>query len=242
MTQGQLVSCIMPTYNRRRFVPLALRWFLAQDWPHRELIIVDDGPESVADLLPDDARIRYVRLERKHTIGAKRNLACQAARGEVIVHWDDDDWSSAGRLTYQVSSLLQARVDACGLARIHYHQPTTGRSWQYVYPEGQASWVSGNTLCYTKDFWRRHPFPDLNVGEDARFLWSDPARKLLALEDHSFFVALIHSANVDPKRVHHRYWHAQPSEPIRALLGEALEAYRRAAAGEAPLPLAVGTP
>lgn len=28
-----LVSCIMPTFNRRRFVPMALRWFAAQDWP-----------------------------------------------------------------------------------------------------------------------------------------------------------------------------------------------------------------
>ncbi|WP_164018275.1 glycosyltransferase [Pyxidicoccus trucidator] len=236
------VSCIMPTYNRRRFVPLAVRWFLAQDWPDRELIVVDDGNEPCGDLLPEDPRIRYVRLERRHSLGAKRNLACQAASGSVIVHWDDDDWSAPTRLTYQVSSLLKAGAAVCGLTRVYYHQPTTGRSWQYVYPAGQRPWVSGNTLCYTRDFWRRNPFPDINVGEDARFLWNDPSRKLLALEDASFFVACVHDANVDPKRVHHRFWHPHSTDAVRALMGDAFDALRHATLSTEQHPLAAGAP
>jgi glycosyltransferase involved in cell wall biosynthesis len=39
----RLVSCIMPTFNRRAFVPQAIRYFLRQDFEHKELIIVDDG-------------------------------------------------------------------------------------------------------------------------------------------------------------------------------------------------------
>ncbi|NVJ23178.1 MULTISPECIES: glycosyltransferase [Myxococcus] len=218
------VSCIMPTFNRRQFVPLAVRWFLAQDWPERELIIVDDGTQPVEDLLPEDPRIRYVRLERRHSVGAKRNLACQSARGELIVHWDDDDWSAPHRLRYQATSLLDSGASVCGLTRVYYHQPATDRSWQYVYPPGQRPWVSGNTLCYTKSFWSRNPFPDINIGEDARFLWSDPSRKLLVLDDPSFFVACIHDANVDPKRVHHRYWHPHPTDTVRALMGDAFDA------------------
>ena len=82
----------MPTCDRRRFVGRAIRYFLEQDYPNRELVVVDDGADSVADLIPaDDARIRYVRLSEHHTIGAKRNLGCGQARGELIVHWDDDD-------------------------------------------------------------------------------------------------------------------------------------------------------
>jgi glycosyltransferase involved in cell wall biosynthesis len=53
-----LVSCIMPTFNRRPFVPQAIRYFLAQDYPEKEFIIVDDGADSVADLVPDDPRVR----------------------------------------------------------------------------------------------------------------------------------------------------------------------------------------
>ena len=46
-----LVSCVMPTADRRRFVPQAIGYFLAQDYPNRELVIVDDGKESVEDLV-----------------------------------------------------------------------------------------------------------------------------------------------------------------------------------------------
>ena len=82
-----LVSCIMPTHDRRRFVPLALHYFLRQDYPHRELVVVDDGADPVADLIPDDPRIRYIRLNRRLSVGAKRNHAVRGARGELIAHW-----------------------------------------------------------------------------------------------------------------------------------------------------------
>ena len=58
-----MVSCIMPTFNRREFVAQAIQYFLAQDYPCKELVIVDDGTESVADLVPNDPRVRYLRLE-----------------------------------------------------------------------------------------------------------------------------------------------------------------------------------
>jgi glycosyltransferase involved in cell wall biosynthesis len=41
------VSCIVPTANRRRFVPHAIRYFLAEDYPNKELIIVGDGESNI---------------------------------------------------------------------------------------------------------------------------------------------------------------------------------------------------
>lgn len=45
---SRFVSCVMPTANRRHFVPEAIRLFLAQDYAEKELIILDDGEHSVA--------------------------------------------------------------------------------------------------------------------------------------------------------------------------------------------------
>src|SRR5512137_1714402 len=87
-TPPTIVSCIMPTCNRRKFVPRAIQYFLRQDYPFRELIVVDDGTDGVRDLIPGDGRIRYIRIGKKLTIGAKRNLACEQAVGEIILHWD----------------------------------------------------------------------------------------------------------------------------------------------------------
>src|SRR5580704_7297349 len=70
-----LVTCIMPTANRRTFVPQAIRYFLAQDYPNKELVIVDDGEKAVGDLVPEDERIRYIRLTCKTILGEKRNCA-----------------------------------------------------------------------------------------------------------------------------------------------------------------------
>src|SRR5262249_23901876 len=97
-TDALLVSCIMPTADRRKFVPKAISYFQAQDYPNKELIIIDDGAESAVDLVPNDPLIRYIRLYAKKTVGAKRNMACEEARGEIIAHWDDDDWMASWRL------------------------------------------------------------------------------------------------------------------------------------------------
>src|SRR4051812_15919848 len=80
----RLVSCICPTFNRRGWLPRAIELFLAQDYPCRELVIVDDGEDSVTDLIPDHVGVRYQRLTRRLSLGAKRNLACEYARGRWI--------------------------------------------------------------------------------------------------------------------------------------------------------------
>lgn len=215
-----LVSCIMPTADRRLFIPQAIHYFLRQDYPNRELIVVDDGADAVADLIPPSPLIQYMRLERKHTIGAKRNLACTVARGEIIVHSDDDDWMAPWRLSYQVASLLKEDADICGLDRVLYYDPRSGQAWQFIYRTGDRPWVAGNTLCYTRAFWRRNPFHDVDVGEDNRFLWSNLPKSILTLQDVTFYIALIHPGNTSPKRPADRQWHSYPTAEIRKLMGE----------------------
>src|SRR5947207_330130 len=101
-----LVSCIMPTADRRQFVQQSIHCFLRQDYPHAELIAIDDGRDAVGDLFGTDTRLRYTRLDHYLTLGAKRNLACELAGGELIAVWDDDDWMAPHRLSLQVTELL----------------------------------------------------------------------------------------------------------------------------------------
>lgn len=226
VANGPLVSCIMPTADRRLFVSQAIQYFLRQDYPNRELIIVDDGVDAVTDLIPPAPQIRYIRLNHKRTIGAKRNLACQEAAGTIIVHWDDDDWMAPWRLRYQVTNLCRTQADICGLDKILYYDPRTDRAWQYVYPQGGKPWVAGNTLCYTKSLWQRNLFPDINVGEDTRFVWGNQSKRIVALEDSTFYIAVIHAGNVSPKRTAERRWRTYPTEDVRKLLDKDWAFYR----------------
>jgi glycosyltransferase involved in cell wall biosynthesis len=164
------VSCIMPTADRRRFVPEAIHLFLAQDYPEKELIIIDDGTDAVSDLVPADPRIRHILVTPRAPVGAKRNAACAAARGEVIIHWDDDDWYAPWRLRYQVAALQEGSADICGLDRVLYRNEVDGTAWEYVWPRAGGTWLHGATLCYRRTLWQRHSFPAISIGEDTQFL------------------------------------------------------------------------
>lgn len=212
------ITCIMPTADRRAFVPTAISQFLRQDYGGSELIVLDDGAQSVEDLIPDDPRVRYVREARKSPIGVKRNRACELARGDVIVHWDDDDWNAPWRVRYQVEQLLERGADICGLDRVLFYDPAEDRGWEYVYANNAAPWVYGATLCYTKSFWRRNPFPAIGVGEDSRFVWSAVTKKVVALEDPTFFVGIIHPGNTSPKQKRGTRWRPYPPAALRELM------------------------
>ena len=215
-----LTTCIMPTADRRRFVPGAIRCFLAQDYAEKELVIVDDGVDSVADLVPDDPRIRYFRAETRQPVGAKRNFACREAHGQVIVHWDDDDWSAPWRLSYQAEQLRETAADICGLSRIWFYAREEKRAWEYVYPSRQKPWVYGASLCYTREFWQKHPFPEIRLGEDTRFIWADARARVHALPDSRFLVALIHDKNTSRKRTTDSRYQPRDVAEIERLLGQ----------------------
>lgn len=220
-----LVSCIMPTRDRRRFVPLAIRYFLRQNYSRRELIIVDDGDDDVKDLVPQDPRVRYIRLDGRITIGAKRNLACEAAAGDVIIHWDDDDWMAPGRISYQVARLINNRADLCGLNKTIYYDVSTQLAWEHIFLQSrQRPWVTGGTLCYTKAFWQRNPFLDISMGEDTRFQWSECAKQVVVLQDPTCYVALIHPWNTSPKQPG-KDWYCYPISAVRKILGQDWHVY-----------------
>jgi O-antigen biosynthesis protein len=212
------VACIMPTGDRPELVARALRHFQRQRYPHRELIVIDDGDRPVGPLLPRDDRIRYLRLDAKLPLGTKRNLACEAADAEVIVHWDDDDWMAPGWIDAQVHALRDADADATGLGQVYFYAPAAHRAWRYVYPSHGRPWVHGATLCYTRAFWQRNPFAPVTIGEDLRFLWSGSAHRIVPHERSDLFVSYVHAANTSPKRFISSRWRACPVEVIDRLM------------------------
>lgn len=222
-----LITGVMPTANRARFVRQAIRCFRKQDYPNKELLILDDGEQSIADLVREDAQVRYLRLDQKSPLGAKRNLGCQEARGDIIVHWDDDDWMASWRLSYQVRALTESNAAVCGLDKLYFYEPGRDQAWQYVYPERARFWVAGATLCYLKSFWRENPFPNINVGEDTRFVWGGDARKMIALADASFYVAMIHPGNTSRKRTSDPRYCQVSADQIRQLMGGDFEDHVR---------------
>lgn len=72
----ELVSVILPVYNRGRVLEDSIRSVLSQSYADLELLVVDDA--STEDLSPvierfDDPRLRFVRRPRNGGASAARN-------------------------------------------------------------------------------------------------------------------------------------------------------------------------
>lgn len=213
-----LVSCILPTADRAGLLPDAIRSFLEQDYPNRELLILDDGREPVDHLVPADPRIRYRRIEPALSIGEKRNLLCQCANGALIAHWDDDDWYPPWRLSAQVRALREASGDICGSGVLLYRDLESGRAYRYRYT-GPEPWVGGNTMLYRREFWARQRFQPVTSGEDTLFLWSPLPKKIVDMQLPDLCIGSIHRGNTSPKMTGSAYWEEVPA----ALVKDAME-------------------
>jgi O-antigen biosynthesis protein len=187
-----LVSCIMPTWNRRPFIRAAIQSFLDQTYEPRELVVIDDGDDKIEDLIPDDPRISYAVLSGRVSTGVKRNLCCEAAKGEVICHTDDDDWAAPNRIAEQVERLIKTGRPITGYGTLLFWDRNTKQAKRYHSRE--LGYVCGTSLMYLRSFWQRHQFKDQQEASDNSFV--RPVRRVIAAADGTTkLVARIHDCH-----------------------------------------------
>lgn len=193
-----LVSCICVTRDRRSFLQTAIQSYLSQDWPEKELVVIDDGKEPVKDLCAKVPGCNYVYLPEAEKIGTKRNLACERSRGSIIAHWDDDDWSASERLREQVRTMFVTRKAVIGYHSMLFWDGERGFRYK-----GASNYSLGTALCYLKSYWHQHRF----IAENGR-MYEDNAFVRQAQQDQQIYsadafrtmVARIHSGNTSPKK------------------------------------------
>jgi len=119
-TEGPLVSVLVPTFNRREFLPATLKSVREQSYSNWELILANDGGVPVDDLVEqqNDPRIRVIELPHRGK-GYAVNEAFLRSRGEFVAYLDDDDiWYSdhLERLMLPlrtIPGIQMAYTDAC---------------------------------------------------------------------------------------------------------------------------------
>jgi glycosyltransferase involved in cell wall biosynthesis len=157
-----LVSCVCLTHNRpphyQYLLEEAIASFLRQDYPKKELIVLNDCPGQ--GLICDGPGVRVVNVgERFLSIGDKRNAAVSLARSELIAPWDDDDISLPWRLALSVERLGDA----------DYFNP---RCYWFLFSDGlhvdhSMGPVLTAGLFRCAAFERVGGYPSVSLGEDA---------------------------------------------------------------------------
>jgi glycosyltransferase involved in cell wall biosynthesis len=104
--EPDLVSVLIPTYNRGYILPQAIASVLAQTYRSFEVIVVDDGSSDNTRQIVEQfgSQIRYIYQENAG-LGSARNAGLAMARGEFIAFQDSDDLWMPWKLEVQVALL-----------------------------------------------------------------------------------------------------------------------------------------
>jgi glycosyltransferase involved in cell wall biosynthesis len=88
---GSLVSVVIPSYNYRQYLGMAIESVIGQSYPNREIIVIDDGSTDGTDqLCRQYQEVKYIRVERVG-LSAARNIGVGMSKGDFLVFLDADD-------------------------------------------------------------------------------------------------------------------------------------------------------
>jgi glycosyltransferase involved in cell wall biosynthesis len=109
-----IVSVVLPTFNRLRFLRPTIESVYAQTFTDWELIIADDGSDletrQYLQSVANDPRVMVVWLSHTGRPSMVRNAALLRATGEYVAFLDSDDLWATRKLERQIET-LRAQVN-----------------------------------------------------------------------------------------------------------------------------------
>ncbi len=221
------ISIIIPTQHRTHLLPAIIDCFNKQTWWNKELLIFDDTPNgqsAIAQLQNKYPNVILLHIEETCSIGSKRNQLIQKASGELIAHFDDDDYYAPTYIETLAKALISSNADMIKLSGwfcLHQASNTLGywdtgrRDLPHTIFTGDKrpasrpqkftdhayhSFLTGYGFSYLfkKKIWSDSEFNDINHGEDSQFhddILAKNATIRYANDLQGICLHLIHSQN-----------------------------------------------
>ncbi len=156
-----LVSCLCATHGRYKVLCDALTCFIEQDYPNKELIILNNHPTPLKVDLP---QVKIYNEPKYPTLGDCRIRMLELAKGDFIRTWDDDDLYLSHCISQGVDYIPEGAVawkparswswhkdkKTLGLNGNYYEAAWTCRT-QFVKMAGYLAASSGNEHKPLKD-------------------------------------------------------------------------------------------
>jgi len=179
---GSLVTIGTITKNRERFFGHLIHTINMQDYDKSlmEWIVVEDGEQSVEELVGSVGFGRYIRVKTPATIGEKRNVILNEAKGDLVAWFDDDNYAFPGRISSSVQALhCHPGLDLVGSSEMYI----LDNSIKKIYSCGPffPNHATLGTWCHTRRLCERARFDEtVSKGEEVSFTrgWSVPILQL----------------------------------------------------------------
>ena len=123
-----LVSILIPSFNAEGWIRQTLKSAIGQDYPRKEVIVVDDGSTDRTLEISRTFESRFVRVIVQQNAGppAARNTALAHAQGDYIQWLDADDLLETNKISNQVERLQAVQDDrvlfSCPFETFYYRQ------------------------------------------------------------------------------------------------------------------------
>jgi glycosyltransferase involved in cell wall biosynthesis len=220
------ITILTPT-RRPHYLEQCRKYIERQTYPRERLewVIVNSSGQDIQVPLIEGMRVGVVHAAGP--LGSLRNTGLRVAVGDLVAHYDDDDWQAPDRIERQalpflVSPSLQlVCTDDYHILRLEVDPPKAHRSWSW----GYEAFASGGTFMYRRAAWIRHPFSPIQIGEDnlfARVFRREASTSVRNLRDPSIFVCVRHRDNtneVDTSALEARQ-PAVPTDWIQSMVGD----------------------
>jgi GT2 family glycosyltransferase len=194
-TGSPMVSIVILYYKRPEVIEDTLKSALRQNYPNREIILVDNNSEDnlrnvVERLSPE---IRLIELSENRGACGGRNAGIRIAKGDIIVFIDDDVTFDSTRELSKIVDTFQQKPDYHVLA-LQIWDPRTDRprirEWchtrpihKYVDQEFETDWY-----CEGMSAFRREVLDQCGLYYEPLFYGPEGHDMVLRLMDHGFRV------------------------------------------------------
>jgi len=189
-----LVSIITPTFNREAFLPAIAACVRSQSYQNIEWLVLDDSEQPSLALTKDPwEKLRYFHTTERLSVGAKRNQLLAHASGEVVIHFDDDDYYGPHYISKAMDQLSRHEADVallCGFFVAHlntngfgYYRTRIKKGLAFAFNKSGVRPVNldrvniplihlcfGWAYIYKRIVWEQTKFEELNVFEDREFI------------------------------------------------------------------------
>ena len=196
-----LVSVCTPTYNRRPFIKTMIKCFLHQTYPQEriEWIIIDDGTDSIQDLVDDIPNVKYFYYKTKMSLGKKRNLMHEKTNGDIIVYMDDDDYYPKERISHAVGELMRNPEALCaGSSEIYIYFKKISKMYKFG-PYGKNHATAG-TFAFKKELLQQTRYDDNACIAEEKYFLKDYTIPFVQLNPMKTILVFSHIHNTFDKR------------------------------------------
>lgn len=173
-----LISIIIPVYNKGDYVKKTINSVLNQTYQNFEIIIVNDGSTDHSELQilecqKQDSRIKYIKQENEG-VAISRNVAINHASGKYISFLDADDYYDSRFLEKMLVKIKGFDVCYCGNYEVSPDNKRKKKKIEFLTGDILAAYFFNRCTAHTNSWLIKREFIiQYNIKFDAGIDWGE---------------------------------------------------------------------